>query len=121
MEVNGDKKSMWVSSDISSLLFHIVSKLVQALVIKYDEIFQALPVGGDILLPKPFLDPTPPTIQPQQNPLGLLCVWKKQKPLLDLCFDSVIRWKLPASEMLFQFAKHVKVQGGFFGTIWWVG
>jgi hypothetical protein len=32
------------------LYFSTVSKLVQALVIKYDEIFQALAVDGDILL-----------------------------------------------------------------------
>jgi hypothetical protein len=48
----------------------------------YNEIFQALVVDGDALLPNPFLD---------------------------LCFDGVIRWKLPATEMFYQFAKHVKV------------
>jgi hypothetical protein len=37
----------------SSLFFHIVSKLVQALVITYDKIFQALAVEGDVLLQKP--------------------------------------------------------------------
>lgn len=60
-----------------------VSKLVRALVIIYDKIFRAL-VVGDILLLKPFLD---------------------------LGFDSVIRWKLPDSEMFPQFAEHAKVKG----------
>jgi hypothetical protein len=46
---------------------------------------QALAVDGDVLL---------------------------QKPFLDLGFDGVVRWKLPASETFFQFAKHVKVQRG---------
>jgi hypothetical protein len=41
--------------DIIPLLFHVVSKFVQALVITYDEIFQVLAVE-DVLLQKPFLD-----------------------------------------------------------------
>jgi hypothetical protein len=69
IEVNGDKKSTQISLDISSLFFHIISKLVQALVITYNEIFQALAVEGYVLNAKPFLDPTPPTIQPQLCPL----------------------------------------------------
>jgi hypothetical protein len=64
MEANADKKSTRMSLDTSSLFFHIVSKLVQALVITYDEIFQALAEEGDVLFPKPFLDPTPLTVQP---------------------------------------------------------
>jgi hypothetical protein len=83
--VNGDKKSVRISLDISPLFFLIVSKLVQACVIINDEIFQALVVEGDVLLLKPFLD---------------------------LRFDGVVRWKLPISEMFSQFTKHVKVQGG---------
>jgi hypothetical protein len=47
----------------------------------YNEIFQALAVEDGLL----------------------------QKPFLDLSFDGVIRWKLPASEMFSQFAKHMKV------------
>jgi hypothetical protein len=70
------------SLDNSPLFLHIVSKLVQALV-TYDEIFQALAVEGDLL----------------------------QKPFLDLSFDCVVRLKLLALEMFFQFSKHVKVQG----------
>jgi hypothetical protein len=58
-----DKKSIWISLDISPLFFHIVFKLVQVHVITYDENIQALAVK-DVLLPDPFLDPTPPTIQP---------------------------------------------------------
>jgi hypothetical protein len=54
--LNGDKKSTWVSLNSSPLLFRIVSNLIQALVITYDQIFQALAVEGDVLLPKPFLD-----------------------------------------------------------------
>jgi hypothetical protein len=84
MEVSGGKNIIPVSLDISPLLFHIVSKLVQALVITYDEIFQALAVKRDVLLLKLFLD------------LGV---------------DNVIRWKSPASDVFFQFAKHVKVEG----------
>jgi hypothetical protein len=46
----------------------------------YNEIFQALAVEGDVLLPKPFMGPTPPTGQPQLSPLGLLPpVWKTEK------------------------------------------
>jgi hypothetical protein len=37
----------------------------------YDEIFQALVVEEDVLLSKPFLDLTQPTVQPQLIPLGL--------------------------------------------------
>jgi hypothetical protein len=51
---------------------HKVPKLVQALVKTYDEIFQALAVEGDILLPNPFLD---------------------------LAFDGVVRCKSPTSEI----------------------
>jgi hypothetical protein len=64
--------------DISPLFFHIVSKLVQALVTTY-EIFEALAIEGDILLPKPFLDPTPPAVQPTLSPLGLPSVWQTEK------------------------------------------
>jgi hypothetical protein len=59
MEVSGGKKSTQISLNISPLFFHVIHKPLQALVITYDEIFQALAVG-DVLLPKPFLDPTPP-------------------------------------------------------------
>jgi hypothetical protein len=48
---------MQISLHISPLFFHIISKLIKALVIKYDEILQALAVEGDVLLPKQFLDP----------------------------------------------------------------
>jgi hypothetical protein len=58
--------------DISPLFFNILSTLVQALVIIYDGIFQALAVEGNVLLPKPFLD---------------------------LGFDGVVRRKSPFSEM----------------------
>jgi hypothetical protein len=54
MGVSGDKKSKWTSLDISPLFFFTVQKLVQALVITYDEIFQALALEGDVLLPKPY-------------------------------------------------------------------
>jgi hypothetical protein len=79
MEVNGDKKSRWISLNISPLFFHTVSKLVQALVITHEEIFQALAVEGDILLLKPFLDPTPPTIQQRLSLLGLSHVLPTEK------------------------------------------
>jgi hypothetical protein len=67
MEVSRDKKSIHISLDISLLFIHTLSKHVQAHVITYDEIFQALNVEGDVLLLKPFLDtppPPPPTVQP---------------------------------------------------------
>jgi hypothetical protein len=61
----------------------MVPKLVQALILMYYEIFEALVVGGGILLPKPFLD---------------------------LGFGGVIRWtsNLLSSDMFFQFAKHLQ-------------
>jgi hypothetical protein len=62
--LNGGKKITLISLDISPLFFHTVFKLVQALVITYDEIFQALVVEGYALLLNPFLDPIPPTVQP---------------------------------------------------------
>jgi hypothetical protein len=68
----------------SPLFFHVVSKLVEGLFIIYNEIFQAVVVEEDVLLPKPFLDPTLPTAQPQLGPLGLLCVWQTDKPSLRL-------------------------------------
>jgi hypothetical protein len=79
MKVSGDKRSTRIFLDISLLFFHLVSKLVQAFVIKYDEIFQVLAVEGDVLLSKPFLDPTPPTVQPRLGPLGLSHVWQTKK------------------------------------------
>jgi hypothetical protein len=94
LEVIGDKKSTPTSLDISPLFFHVVSKLVQALVITYYEIFQALAIEGDVLLPKPFLD---------------------------LGFDGVVRWKSPASEGFFQVSKHVEIRGSEVAAAWWVG
>jgi hypothetical protein len=64
MEVYGGKKSTWISLNISPLFFHIFSKFVQALLITCAEIFQVLAVEGDVLLPKPLLDSTPPTVHP---------------------------------------------------------
>jgi hypothetical protein len=60
--------------DIRPVFFHVVSKLVQALAITYDEIFQVLAVEGDVLLSKPFLDLTPPTALSRIDPLGLPCI-----------------------------------------------
>jgi hypothetical protein len=51
---------------------------------------------------------------------ALVITYDKQ-PFLDLGFDGVVRWKLPASEMFFQFPKYVKVQWGQVGTGRWVG
>jgi hypothetical protein len=107
LEVSGDKKNTWISSDISPLLLHIVSKFVQALVITHNENFQALAVEAYILLPKPFLDPSHPPHSPDLAPLDFHEV---QKWLLDLGFDNVIRWK--SLVCFFQFAKHGEVQGG---------
>jgi hypothetical protein len=94
MEVDGGKKSTRIPFDISPVFFHIISKFVQAVVITHDEIFQALEVEGDALL---------------------------TKPILDLGFDGVVRWKSPASLVFFQFAKHVEVQGGRVGAVRWAG
>jgi hypothetical protein len=63
------------------LYFSTVPKLIQAPVIMYNEIFQALFVEADILLLMAFLD---------------------------LSFDCVARWKSLASEMFSQFSKHMK-------------
>jgi hypothetical protein len=68
----------------------------QALIITCDEIFQVLAVEGHVPLPK---------------------------TLLDLGFDGVVvRWKSPASEIFFPFAKNVEVGGrGGIGPVLWVG
>jgi hypothetical protein len=95
--MNGDRWRQEKHTDIFAkpvLFFHIVFKLVQPSVITHDEIFQALAVGGNVLLPKPFLD---------------------------IRFDVVVGWKLPASEMYFQPSKRVKVQGGQVGAVRWLG
>jgi hypothetical protein len=68
------KKALDMLGHYSSLFFHTVPRTVQALVITYDEIFQALAIEGNFL---------------------------HQKPFLDLGFDGVVRWKTPASEMFF--------------------
>jgi hypothetical protein len=60
--------------------FHIDSKLVQLLVLTHDETFQAVAVEV-VLLPKPFLDPVPPTAWPQLSPLLLSYVGKLKKHL----------------------------------------
>jgi hypothetical protein len=74
VEVNGEEKIKRISLDVSPLFFRIVSRLVQALVIICGEVFQALVVERNVLLPKPCLDPG---------------------------FDGVVGWKSPASEMFF--------------------
>jgi hypothetical protein len=73
--------------DISPLFFCIVSKLVQAPVITYDETFKALAVEEDILSPKPFLDPTPPIVEPCLGPLGLPHDWQTDKTSLRLAIS----------------------------------
>jgi hypothetical protein len=42
------------------------------------------------------------------------------KPFLDLSFEGVIRWKLPASEIFLQFAKH-KVHRSQVDAVQWLG
>jgi hypothetical protein len=81
MEASGEKKSIWISSDISPLFFHIVSKLVQAPVITYDETFQVLLVEGDFLLLKPFLTPPHPPYSPDLAPLDFHVFGKLKKHL----------------------------------------
>jgi hypothetical protein len=54
MEVSGKKKNKQMFGNQSSI-FHIDFNHAQALVITYGDVFQALAVEGDILLPKPFL------------------------------------------------------------------
>jgi hypothetical protein len=72
METSGDKKkSTWICLDINPLFSHTDPKPVQALVITYDEVSQALAVEADVMLPNPFLD------------LGL---------------DGVVRWNWAPSE-----------------------
>jgi hypothetical protein len=87
MEVSGGKTSTRISLDISPLLFHTVSKLVQALVITYVYVFQDLAVEGDVLLPKPFLN---------------------------VGFNVIVRWKPLASKMFLQ-RTNVTVQGAVSG------
>jgi hypothetical protein len=65
MEVSGDKKSSRICLNVSILFFNLVPKLVLAPVVTYDEIYQALAVEGDFLLPKSFLDtPYNPDLAP---------------------------------------------------------
>jgi hypothetical protein len=79
--VNGGKWRKEKQSDIfrhQSLFFHTVSKLVQATVIFYDEIFQAVMLEGYVLLPEPFLTPPPPYI-PDLAPLDIHVFGKLKK------------------------------------------
>jgi hypothetical protein len=62
-----------------SSIFPHSSKLFQLFFITYDEIFEALSVEGDVLRSKPFLQPTPPTVQPLLSPLGLSHVRQSEK------------------------------------------
>jgi hypothetical protein len=71
-----------------------VPKIVQALVTMHNGISQTLAAQGDVLLLKPFLD---------------------------FGFNGVVRWKSTASEIIFQFAKHVEVYGGRVGAVRCVG
>jgi hypothetical protein len=82
MEERGDKKSSRICSDISPPFFYIVLKLVQALLITYDEIFQALAIAGIL----------------------------QSKPFMDLGVDGAFRWKFPASEVAFEFSKRVEIR-----------
>jgi hypothetical protein len=66
MKVSGDKKRTWVCLGTGPLFFHVFPKLVQALLVTYD-IFQA-PAAEDVLLPKPFLDPTHTPCSPDLAP-----------------------------------------------------
>jgi hypothetical protein len=88
MWINGYKKSIQMSLDISPLFLHIVSEIVQALVVIYDEIFQALAVEGDFLLRQALLDSTPPTVQHRFGPTGLSRDGKLKKRLRDRRFPS---------------------------------
>jgi hypothetical protein len=49
----------------------MISELVQALVITYDDTFHPLEAEAEVLLPKAFLDPIPPIAQHRPGPLGL--------------------------------------------------
>jgi hypothetical protein len=79
MEMSGDKKSRRICLVIGPLFFHIFPELVQALVITYSEIFQALAVEGDVLLPKSFLDLGHHRTAPTRTPRSFTCLvnWKK--------------------------------------------
>jgi hypothetical protein len=79
MEVSGDKKSKRICLDVSPLFFLIVSKLVQALVVRYYEIFQALVAEGHVRLLKPFLDSTPTPYSPDSAPLDFHVFGKLKK------------------------------------------
>jgi hypothetical protein len=102
MEVSGNKKSTRISLNISPIFSHIVSKLVQALVIAYDEIFQAPAVKGHVLLPKPFLDPHSTHRTAPTGPTWIstcLANWKKHLrgqrfPSDDTVVAAVQKWLL---------------------------
>jgi hypothetical protein len=74
--------------NISSLFFHINPKIVQALFVAQDEIFHALAVERDVLLPKPFLDLGFDGVQPRLSPLGISRVWQTEKFLRGWQFSS---------------------------------
>jgi hypothetical protein len=87
MEISAHKKITPISLITSPLLSHIISNLVQAPDKTYDEIIQAL-AGGDVLLPKSFLDLTPLTVKPRLRPFELPRVWKTEKsprPEISIC------------------------------------
>jgi hypothetical protein len=110
MEVNGKKESRQISLDISPLFYHIVSKLVQALVIKYDEILQALAFGGDILLPKPFLGPTVP---PRLGLLALSRVWQAEENIPEAGDFHLTTPSKPKSRNGFMEARRLRLPPGF--------
>jgi hypothetical protein len=103
----------------TALYFSTVLELVQGPVIKYDEIFQALAVKGDVLHTKPLVRLTPPhpPYSRDSAPLGLSRVWQTEKHISGAVDFHLTTPSKPRSRNgiaglgdVFQFAKHVKDQ-----------
>jgi hypothetical protein len=88
MEVSEDKKNTRIYLDIIPLFYHMVSKLVQALVIIHYEIFQALAAGGNVLLPQSFLDQSLISHSPEACPLKFHVFGKLNKHIRGRQFPS---------------------------------
>jgi hypothetical protein len=69
-----DKKSTRISLDISPLFFHVVPKLVQALVTTYDDFTSSGRRRNDVLLPKPLLDLGHHRSAPTRPPRTFTCL-----------------------------------------------
>jgi hypothetical protein len=117
MEVSRNKKSAGISLDMTPLFFHIVSEFVQALIITYDEIFQALVAEGDVLLPEPFWTSPHPPYSPDSAPLDFNVFDKLEKHLRCRRFppDDTVKAKDQKPFLVLQYSG---TSGGIFSFRW---